>query len=152
GVRRRLPVGVECAKRHATEKSDQKLCKGEVLPLDRSLLMDVLPIRLASLLTAAGLIFGSVALTLRSWKMGVIAAIPNLLPTVMLFGLMGWCGIALSTATMMIASIALGLFVDDTIHILTGYTREKQAGRPTVGALEASLRRNGRAVIFTSLI
>ena len=33
--------GVECAKRNATEKSCQKLCKGEVLPLDRSLLMGI---------------------------------------------------------------------------------------------------------------
>jgi predicted RND superfamily exporter protein len=108
--------------------------------------------QLTSLLTAAVLIFGSIAVTLRSWKMGLIAALPNLLPTVMLFGLMGWCGIELSTATMMIASIALGLFVDDTIHLLAGYTRAKQAGHTTVGALEESLRRNGRAVIFTSLI
>jgi predicted RND superfamily exporter protein len=108
--------------------------------------------QLSSLLTAAVLIFGSIALTLRSWKMGLIAAIPNLLPTVMLFGLMGWCGIELSTATTMIASIALGLFVDDTIHLLAGYTRERKAGRTTLGAMEESLRRNGRAVIFTSLI
>jgi len=108
--------------------------------------------QLSSLLTAAGLIFGSIALTLRSWKMGVIAAIPNVLPTVILFGLMGWCGIELSAATTMIAGIALGLFVDDTIYVLAGYDRAKQAGRTTVGALEESLRRNGRAVIFTSLI
>ncbi len=33
--------GVEFARRHATEKSCQKLCKGGVLPLDRSLLMGV---------------------------------------------------------------------------------------------------------------
>src|SRR5215831_2290215 len=108
--------------------------------------------QLSSLLTAVVLIFGSIALTLRSWKMGVIAAIPNLLPTVILFGLMGWCGIELSAATTMIAGIALGLFVDDTIYVLAGYVRAKQAGRTTVGALEESLRRNGRAVIFTSLI
>ena len=98
------------------------------------------------------LIFGSIALTLRSWKMGVMAALPNVLPTVILFGLMGWCGIELSAATTMIAGIALGLFVDDTIYVLAGYARAKQAGRTTVGALEESLRRNGRAVIFTSLI
>ena len=108
--------------------------------------------QLSSLLTAVVLIFGSIALTLRSWKMGVMAAVPNLLPTVMLFGLMGWCGIALSAATTMIAGIALGLFVDDTIYVLAGYARAKQAGRTTVRALEESLRRNGRAVIFTSLI
>jgi len=108
--------------------------------------------QLSSLLTAAVMIFGSIALALRSWKMGVIAAIPNLLPTVMIFGLMGWCGIALSTATTMIAGIALGLFVDDTIYLLVGYAREKKAGRTTFAAMEESLRRNGRAVVFTSLI
>jgi predicted RND superfamily exporter protein len=108
--------------------------------------------QLSSLLTAVVLIFGSIALMLRSWKMGVMAAVPNLLPTVMLFGLMGWCGIELSAATTMIAGIALGLFVDDTIYVLAGYARAKQTGQTTVGALEESLRRNGRAVIFTSLI
>jgi len=108
--------------------------------------------QLSSLLTAAVLIFGSIALTLRSWKMGVMAAIPNVLPTILLFGLMGWCGIELSAATTMIAGIALGLFVDDTIYVLAGYARAKQAGGTTVGALQESLRRNGRAVIFTSLI
>src|SRR5712691_8833195 len=95
--------------------------------------------QLSSLLTAAVLIFGSIALALRSWKMGVIAAIPNLLPTVMLFGLMGWCGIEISAATTMIAGIALGLFVDDTIHLLAGYRRAKQAGGTTGEALEESL-------------
>src|SRR5262245_26557817 len=108
--------------------------------------------QLSSLLTAVVLIFGSIALTLRSWKMGVMAAVPNLLPTVMLFGLMGWCGIALAPATTMIAGIALGLFVDGTIYVLAWDARAKQAGRTTLWALEESLRRNGRAVIFTSLI
>src|SRR5262249_11594072 len=100
--------------------------------------------QLSSLLTAVVLIFGSIALTLRSWKMGVIAAVPNLLPTVMLFGLMGWCGIALSAATTMIAGIALGLFVDDTIYVLAGYARAKQAGRTTVERPGGWARRDRR--------
>jgi predicted RND superfamily exporter protein len=107
---------------------------------------------ISSLLLAVALILGSIALALRSWKLGIIAAIPNLLPIVMIFGLMGWGGIELSTATTMIASVALGLFVDDTIHLLYRYTHEKQAGRNTFGAIEQSLRHTGRAVIFTSLI
>jgi len=108
--------------------------------------------QLSSLLTAVVLIFGSIALTLRSWKMGVMAAVPNLLPTVMIFGLMGWWGIELSVATAMIAGIALGLFVDDTIYVLAGYAQAKQAGRTTGAALEVALRRHGRAIIFTALI
>ena len=127
---------------------------GTLDPLATGLLLLVLgrATRLASLLTAVVLIFGSIALTLRSWRMGVMAAVPNLLPTVMIFGLMGWCGIALSAATAMIAGIALGLFVDDTIYVLAGYTQAQQAGRTTGAALEASLRRHGRAILFTALI
>jgi hypothetical protein len=108
--------------------------------------------QISSLLLAAVTILGTITLALRSVKMGLVAAIPNLLPTLMIFGLMGWCGIELSTATTMIASVALGLFVDDTIHLLYLYTREKKAGRDTFGAIEQSLHHAGRAVVFTSLI
>jgi hypothetical protein len=44
------------------------------------------------------------------------------------------------------------LEVHGPIYVLAGYARAKQAGRTTVGTLEESLRRNGRTVIFTSLI
>ena len=108
--------------------------------------------QVSSLACAIVLILGAITIALRSWKMGVVAAIPNLLPTVMIFGLMGWLGIELSTATTMIASVALGLFVDDTIHLLYLYMHEKKAGRGTFDAIAYSLRHAGRAVIFTSLI
>jgi uncharacterized protein len=108
--------------------------------------------QISSLLLAVVTILGTITLALRSWKMGLVAAIPNLLPTLMIFGLMGWCGIELSAATTMIASVALGLFVDDTIHLLYLYSHEKKAGRDTLGAIEQSLHRAGRAVVFTSLI
>ncbi len=108
--------------------------------------------QVSSLACAAVMILGTITIALRSWKMGLVAAIPNLLPTVMIFGLMGWLGIELSAVTTMIASVALGLFVDDTIHLLYLYRHEKKAGRGTFDAIEYSLHHAGRAVIFTSLI
>jgi predicted RND superfamily exporter protein len=108
--------------------------------------------QVTSLACALVMILGTITLALRSWRLGIVAAIPNLLPTVMIFGLMGWLGIELSAATTMIASVALGLFVDDTIHLLYLYRHEKRAGRRTFDAIEYSLRHAGRAVIFTSLI
>jgi hypothetical protein len=101
---------------------------------------------------ATVLILGSIALALRSWKLGCIAALPNLLPPLMLFGLMGWSGIALSSATTMIASVTLGLIVDDTIHLLHRYRQEHASGRAPFDAVEQSLRSTGRALIFTTLI
>lgn len=108
--------------------------------------------QLSSLFCAVVMILGTIALALRSWKMGLVAALPNLLPTLMIFGFMGWCGIELSTATTMIASVALGLFVDDTIHLLYLYKQQKQAGCEPFAALLYAVHHAGRAVIFTSLI
>jgi predicted RND superfamily exporter protein len=108
--------------------------------------------QVSSLACAMVMILGTITIALRSWKMGVVAAIPNLLPTVMIFGLMGWLGIELSAATSMIASVALGLFVDDTIHLLYLYRQEKKTDRRTFDAIEYALHHAGRAVIFTSLI
>jgi predicted RND superfamily exporter protein len=108
--------------------------------------------QVVSLACAMVLILGTITIALRSWKLGLVAAIPNLLPTVMIFGLMGWLGIELSAATTMIASVALGLFVDDTIHLLYLYRQEKKLGRRPFDAIEYALHHAGRAVIFTSLI
>jgi predicted RND superfamily exporter protein len=101
---------------------------------------------------ATVLVLGSIALALRSWHLGCIAALPNLLPPLLLFGLMGWCGIALSTATTMIASVVLGLIVDDTIHLLHRYTSERAVGHAPLPAVERSLRSTGRALLTTTLI
>ncbi len=108
--------------------------------------------QVVSLLCASVMILGTITLALRSWKMGLVAALPNLLPTLMIFGLMGWCGIELSAATAMIASVALGLFVDDTIHLLYLYMQTKKAGHEPLAALAYAVHHAGRAVIFTSLI
>jgi predicted RND superfamily exporter protein len=108
--------------------------------------------QVSSLACALVLILGTITVAFRSWRLGLVAALPNLLPTVMIFGLMGWCGIELSAATTMIASVALGLFVDDTIHLLYLYRHATQAGQDTLSAIAYALRHAGRAVIFTSLI
>jgi predicted RND superfamily exporter protein len=105
-----------------------------------------------SFAVAVVLILGSIALALRSWRLGLLAAIPNLLPPVMIFGAMGWWGIPLSAATTMIASVALGLIVDDTIHLLYRYTWERRIGYDAVTALRSTLQHTGRALVFTTLI
>ena len=57
--------------------------------------------------------------------------LPNVLPVLVIFGGMGWLGIAVDIGSMMAASIALGVAVDDTIHFLTWYREDLQkAGRP----------------------
>jgi predicted RND superfamily exporter protein len=57
----------------------------------------------------------------RSLRAGLVAMIPNLLPVVAIFGAMGWLGISIDIGSMMTASIALGVAVDDTIHFLSWF-------------------------------
>ncbi len=86
-----------------------------------------------------------------SVKVGLIAVIPNLFPIVVNFGIMGLFGIPLSVATSLIASIAIGLAVDDTIHYLVRYNTEFKKDLDKDRALRTTLMAVGRPIIFTSL-
>ncbi len=60
----------------------------------------------------------------RSVWAGIVAMLPNVLPVLVVFGGMGWLGIDVDVGSMMTASIALGVAVDDTIHYLNWYREE----------------------------
>jgi hypothetical protein len=57
----------------------------------------------------------------RSLAAGAVAMLPNVLPILVVFGGMGWLGIDVDVGSMMTASIALGVAVDDTIHYLNWF-------------------------------
>ncbi len=65
-------------------------------------------------------------LVCRSVTAGAVVMLPNILPVLVIFGGMGWLGITIDIGSMMAASIALGVAVDDTIHYLTWYRLELQ--------------------------
>jgi predicted RND superfamily exporter protein len=93
---------------------------------------------------------GLVALFLGSLRWGGLAMIPNLLPMVVLFGMMGLFGIALDAGTALVAPIAIGIAVDDTIHFLHEFRAQRKNG---LGALDATKRAGlhvGRAIVITS--
>ena len=52
----------------------------------------------------------------------------------------------------MIASVAIGIAADDTIHFLSHYRHEKRAGMETVNAVSATFGKIGRAIVFTSIV
>ena len=104
-----------------------------------------------SLLLTFMLIFAMMALLFISTKVGVIALIPTIFPILVNFGVMGWFNIPLSFATGMIASIAIGLAVDDTIHYLFRYNSEFKKDLDKDRALKATLSSLGRPIVTTSL-
>ena len=107
--------------------------------------------QITSLLTSivtAGLI---VALLMGSWVAGLISLIPLVLTIVINFGLMGLTGTPLDIATLMVASIAIGIGIDYAIHFLSRFRREFRASRDVERALETTIQTTGRGIAYNAL-
>ena len=88
----------------------------------------------------------------RSFKIGLLSMIPNLSPVILVLGGMGWAGMPLDYYRLLIAPVAIGIAVDDTIHLLTRYHHEFLNCRDYEKALYASMEDVGRALFITSAI
>jgi predicted RND superfamily exporter protein len=118
-----------------------------MLETHRRLLM-TLALSLTLTTLAVGLLFRWL---LPSTRLALLALVANLWPVAVTVGIMGWAGIPLDTATVMVASVVLGLAVDDTIHTL-GHFRELA---PVLGRREAvagTLARTAPAYVLTGAI
>jgi predicted RND superfamily exporter protein len=96
-------------------------------------------------------IFVIMCIQLRSLVLGAIAMIPNLVPIVICVGIMGIAGIRLDTMTSMVASISIGLAVDDSIHFITRVRQHLARGAQMTSSLLAATVEISRALIYTSL-
>ncbi|MBF0502368.1 MAG: MMPL family transporter [Candidatus Riflebacteria bacterium] len=85
----------------------------------------------------------------RSLWVGITAIIPNIVPVLFTYGCMGLFGVPFSTATGMIASIAIGLSVDDTIHILCQYRHELAKDPDERNSIVRVMVHKGRATFLT---
>jgi predicted RND superfamily exporter protein len=108
--------------------------------------------QISSFATAFLAVFGVIFIVFRSWRFGLLAIIPNLFPVLAIFGVMGWLGISLNVATVMLASVALGVVDDDTIHFISRYRRETKEGKSTDEAISLATEHEGRASLTTAVI
>jgi predicted RND superfamily exporter protein len=92
-----------------------------------------------------------IMLFLRSAKWGALAMVPNVLPMVVLFGLMGFLGVALDAGSALVAPIAIGIAVDDTIHFLHAFRLHRELGLDSVSAARKAGQHVGRAIVTTSM-
>ena len=82
-------------------------------------------------------------LAFRSLILAFLAIMPTLLSVALVLGLMGWLRIKLDMATALVASVALGLSVDDTFHCLLQFHRQRQAPVPATALRELPRERAG---------
>jgi predicted RND superfamily exporter protein len=91
-------------------------------------------------------------LMFRSFRMVLIALVPNLLPLLAVGAVMALAGINLNMSTSIIFTIAFGIAVDDTIHLLSRYKLELMKGKSQYDAMRNAYLHTGKALIITSII
>jgi len=108
--------------------------------------------QLRSFVGAFGQVFLLMALLFRSAKSAGICMPPNVAPLFFILALMGASGISLDLATVMIASVVLGITIDDTIHLYHGYRKRLRVGVSPLFAIARTYESSGRAVMATSAV
>jgi predicted RND superfamily exporter protein len=89
---------------------------------------------------------------LRSFRAGSLAMLPNVFPAMVTFGFMGWIARPVDVGTMMTASVAMGIAVDDTLHFLTWFRRGRLRGGTREEAIVEAYQRCAPAMTQTTLI
>jgi len=103
-----------------------------------------------SIITSTIVVFGLVALILRSFVGGLFAILPLVLCILINFGILGWGGIPLQTGTAIVASIALGIGIDYAIHFLNMSRIKGEEGERMGQALETTGGTVGRAIVYNA--
>jgi len=120
-------------------------------PLFAKLNEYVISSQLTSFSIAAIIISFFMMIMLRSVRLGITIMVPNVLPILATYGLMGWLGVPMDFMLAVIAVAAIGVAVDGTIHIGTRYRRARAEGESSAEASVSVLTSVGRALVVTAL-
>ncbi|HCZ07527.1 MAG TPA: transporter [Flavobacteriales bacterium] len=108
---------------------------------------------LVSLMLAVLVIATVMSILFRSARMVAISLLPNLVPLIFTAAVMGYFGIALKPSTLLVFSIAFGISVDDTIHLLAKYRQELDLhGWNMREAVLLAVRETGVSMMYTSIV
>jgi len=123
-----------------------------VLRLAHVTLIDIVGGFATSLALATLVVWLLVSAIFRSLWHGFVALVPNVLPLLAMLGAMGALGLDVKPSTLLVFSVAFGVAVDDTLHLI-GRVRERlRAGDSIDAAVDTALRTSGRALVLTSLV
>ncbi len=125
---------------------------GGYLPLYVRIMEEVVSSQISSFSMAFLVIFVMLAMLFRSWRLAALAIPPNIVPIVLILGVMGATGIRLDVATVTISAVLLGLVVDDTTQLLYRFRHEMRRLGDHRKAVQAAIRGVGRALVGTTMV
>ena len=150
----------EAVERFEAEFSTRSLSGGEPMQVTVTGIMSIFGriISAAIYSTAQSYIIALVIITLLmvvligNLKLGFVSMIPNLTPILCIVGFMGLASIQFDMFTMLIAPIAIGLAVDDTIHFMYNFKKYFELTGDVREAVHRTLQTAGRAMLTTSVV
>lgn len=90
---------------------------------------------------------------LRSFKIGLISLIPNIMPAILAYGIWGMINGQIDTAVSVVVCLSLGIVVDDTVHFLSKYLRaQREQNMSSEDAIRYAFNTVGNALIVTSAV
>jgi len=123
-----------------------------VMPLVHEIQKALMQDLFISFISAFGIIAVVMSIAQAGIWTGLISMIPNFFPMVCMFGLLGWIGSSLDIGSVMTASIALGIAIDDVLHFLTFYRRALVRGLSRQDAVHVTYQQCGFAMFLSSLV
>ncbi|WP_153307432.1 efflux RND transporter permease subunit [Desulfospira joergensenii] len=158
-IRDQSPDQIEALLQEIKDRAEKSLGRraditlaGQMIYL-RSQTTGLVASQLRTLFLALGVITLFMMVQLRSPVLGLLSLVPNVLPLMTVFGVMGWMEIGLDPLTIFAAVISFGLSVDDSIHYLTAFRYELlKGGRPVLLCLGRAYDRTARALISTTAV
>lgn len=107
--------------------------------------------QISSLFLILAVIFILFSVLYTSVLAGLLSLVPNIIPVLLNFGFMGILGVPLNPGTAMVAAIAIGVAVDDTIHLMTRFGSESHNHVHEADAVRATIRGEAIPIVSTSI-
>jgi len=108
--------------------------------------------QIKSFFIAFTVIFLMMIFVCRNLWLAALCMIPNLFPIAITLGIMGWFGIPLDVATTMIASVTIGIAVDDTIHFVSWLRRNSGTTNDVAAAIVQTFADVGKPIVITTVL
>jgi len=105
-----------------------------------------------SILLALFLVTLTMMFTFKSFKVGLLSMVPNVIPLMLTAGVMGIFRMHMDAGSVMVGCVAIGIAVDDTIHFLSKFQDSVEKGMDRVSAVRYVYRETATAIIFTSIV
>ncbi len=133
------------------EDKNIKFRLSNLMVLYNNMLQSLFESQILTLGAVIFILFLMFLLLFHSLKISLIAIVTNMIPVGIIFAVMGFANIPLDVMTITIASISIGIGVDDTIHYIIRFQEEYQKDKNYIKAMQRAHNSIGYAMYYTSL-